>query len=193
MQKKNQKVWEPTIHEQRAGTSGNPERRTMKEGGWETFNLAGRNRLTWEKRQREKQPKVEFENVGSRSLERRRIKGQLFKDTTEQKVNKRFLRKKLQKKKIMRNKEGTSHQCCWHNIGSGTQGNKWEESVIPRESQDDTIKEEAANNERHSTTMNQSRIIEKTLSEFKKGEKEREIPPGILKQPLEKTLGFKEI
>ena len=75
MQKKNQKGWEPTIHEQRAGTLGNPERRTMKEGGWETFNLVGRNRRTWEKRQREKQPKVEFENVGSRSLERRRIKG----------------------------------------------------------------------------------------------------------------------
>ena len=49
MQKKNQKAWEPTMHEQGAGTLGNPERRIMKEGGWETFNLAGRNQLTWEK------------------------------------------------------------------------------------------------------------------------------------------------
>ena len=38
-------------------------------------------------------------------------------------------------------------------------------------------------------------IIEKTLSEFKKkkGEKGREILSGILKQPLESTLGFKGI
>ena len=47
--KKNQKAWEPTIHEQRAGTSKNLGRRTMKESGWETFNLAGRNQLIWEK------------------------------------------------------------------------------------------------------------------------------------------------
>ena len=114
------------------------------------------------------------------------------------KLAKGFLKKKPQKKKIMRNKEGTSHQCCWHNIDSGTQGNKWEESVIPRESQDDTIKGEVANNERHSTTVNQSRIIEKTLSEFQKKKKKKErkykeIPPGILKQPLENILRFKRI
>ena len=75
MQKKNQKAWEPTMHEQGAGTSGNPERRIMKEGGWETFNLVGRNQLTWEKWQREKQQKVEYEKVGSRSLERKKTKG----------------------------------------------------------------------------------------------------------------------
>ena len=46
---KNQKAWEPTIHEQGAGNLGNLEIRTMKEGGWETFNLTGRNQLTWEK------------------------------------------------------------------------------------------------------------------------------------------------
>ena len=49
MQKGDQKTWEPTIHEQGAGILGNPERRTMKECGWETFNLAERNQLTWEK------------------------------------------------------------------------------------------------------------------------------------------------
>ena len=47
--KKNQKAQEPTIHEQGADTLGNPERRTMKEVGCETFNLIGRNQLTWEK------------------------------------------------------------------------------------------------------------------------------------------------
>ena len=46
---RNQKAWEPIIHEQGAGTSGNPERRAMKGSGWETFNLVGRNQLTWEK------------------------------------------------------------------------------------------------------------------------------------------------
>jgi len=30
---RNQKVWEPTIHEQGAGNLGNPERRTMKGSG----------------------------------------------------------------------------------------------------------------------------------------------------------------
>ena len=49
IQKRDQNAWVPTIHEQGAGTSGNPKRRTMKEGGWETFNLAGKNQLTWEK------------------------------------------------------------------------------------------------------------------------------------------------
>ena len=44
----NQKAWEPTNHEQGAGTSGNPKKRTMMGSGWETFNLAGRNHLTWE-------------------------------------------------------------------------------------------------------------------------------------------------
>ena len=47
-----------------------------------------------------------------RGLEGRRAKGQLFKDTPEWKVNRRLLRKKHQKEKIMRNKEGTSHQGC---------------------------------------------------------------------------------
>ena len=76
---RNQKSWELTIHEQGVGTSENPERRTMKGSGWETFNLAGRNQLAWEKRQRERQPKAESEKVGTRSLERRKTQGQLFK------------------------------------------------------------------------------------------------------------------
>ena len=46
---KNQKAWEPTIHEQGASTSRNLERITMKGSGWEAFNLARRNQLTWEK------------------------------------------------------------------------------------------------------------------------------------------------
>ena len=46
---RNQKAQEPTIHEQGFATSGNLERRTMKGSGWETFNLAGRNQITWEK------------------------------------------------------------------------------------------------------------------------------------------------
>ena len=58
------------------------------------------------------------------SLERREIKGQLSRDTPEWKVSKRLLGKKHQKKKIMRNKEGTSHQSCWHNMGFSTQGSK---------------------------------------------------------------------
>ena len=106
-----------------------------------------------------------------RSLERRRIKGQLFKDTLKRKVSKRLLEKKSQKKKIMRNEEGTNHQCCWHNIDSGTQESKWRESMVSWKPQDDTIKGEAANSERHSATVNQSKIIEKTLLGFKKREK----------------------
>ena len=52
------------------------------------------------------------ENVRCRSLEGREIRGQLSRNTPEWKVSKRFLGKKHQKKKIMRNKEGTSHQSC---------------------------------------------------------------------------------
>ena len=36
-------------------------------------------------------------------------------------------------------------------------------------------------------------MTEKTLLEFKKERKEKEISSGILKQPLENTLEFKEI
>ena len=55
-------------------------------------------------------------------------------DTPEWKVSKGIVRKKPQKKKIMMNKEGISHQCCWQNIGFSTQGSKWEESVVPQKS-----------------------------------------------------------
>ena len=34
---RNQKAWGLTIHEQRVGTSGNLERRTMKGSSWENF------------------------------------------------------------------------------------------------------------------------------------------------------------
>ena len=93
----------------------------------------------------------------------------------------------------MRNEEGTNHQCCWHNIDSGTQESKLRESMVSWKPQDDTIKGEAANSERHSATVNQSKIIEKILLGFKKREKDREILPGILKQPLENALEFKGI
>ena len=130
---RNLKAWKPTIHEQGADTSKNPWRRTMKGSGWENFNLAGRNKLTWEKWQRERQPKAESENVKFRSPKGRRTKGQLSRDTLKWKLSKRHLGKKHQKKKIMRNEEGSSHQCCWHNIGSDTQRSKWGESVVHRE------------------------------------------------------------
>ena len=34
---KNQKAWRVTIHEQKAGTSGNPEWRTIRGSGWENL------------------------------------------------------------------------------------------------------------------------------------------------------------
>ena len=37
--RRNQKAWKLTIHEQRASTLGNPERRTMKGSSWEDFQL----------------------------------------------------------------------------------------------------------------------------------------------------------
>ena len=68
--------------------------------------------------------KAKSEKVRCRSLERREVRGQLFKDIPERKVSKRLLGKKHQKKKTMRNKEGTSHQSCWQNMGSSTWGSK---------------------------------------------------------------------
>ena len=76
--------------------------------------------------------KAESKKVSHRSLEGRKIGGQLPRDTLEQKVSKRLLGKKHQKKKTMRNKEGTSHQSCWHNMGSGTQRSKGGESMVPQ-------------------------------------------------------------
>ena len=59
---KNQKAWKVTIHEQKAGTLGNPEWRTIKGSGWENFQpsrngfcLLGKNDS------KERQPKAEFE------------------------------------------------------------------------------------------------------------------------------------
>ena len=76
---RDQKAWEPIIHEQGVRTSENPERRVMKGSGWETFNLAGRNQLTWKKWQRERQPKkLSLKKVGTRNLERRKTQGHLF-------------------------------------------------------------------------------------------------------------------
>ena len=69
---------------------------------------------------KEGQPKAESENVRFRSLKGREIKGQLSRDTLEWKVSKKLLRKQHQKKKTMRNKERTSHQNGWHNVGFGT-------------------------------------------------------------------------
>ena len=74
--------------------------------------------------------KLSLKKVRFRSLKGRKIRGQLSRDTPEWKVNKRLLGKKYQKKTIMRNKEGTSHQSCWHNIGSGTKGSKGGELVV---------------------------------------------------------------
>ena len=73
--------------------------------------------------------KAESEKVRFRSLEGREIGGQPSKDTPEWKVSKKILGKQHQKKKTMRNKERTSRQRGWHNVGSSTQGvkegNQW--------------------------------------------------------------------
>ena len=62
--------------------------------------------------------KAESEKVRFRSLEGREIEGWLSKDNLEWKVSKRILGKQCQKKKTMRNKERTSYQSGWHNMGS---------------------------------------------------------------------------
>ena len=36
---KNQRVWRATTYKQKAGTSGNPERRTIRESNWENLQL----------------------------------------------------------------------------------------------------------------------------------------------------------
>ena len=64
--------------------------------------------------------KLSLKRVRIRSLEGREIGGQPSKDIPEWKASKKLLGKQHQKKKIMRNKEMTSHQNGWHNVGSGT-------------------------------------------------------------------------
>ena len=103
----------------------------MKGSSWENFQ-SGRDGIDSLRKndKRKGSQKAKSENVRFRSLEGREIKGQLSRDTLERKVSKRLLGKKHQKKTIMRNKEGTSHQSCWHNIGSGTKGSKGGELVV---------------------------------------------------------------
>ena len=71
----------------------------------------------------------------------------------------------------MRNKEVINHQCYWHNIGFGTQECKQGESVVPWDPSMTLEKEEAANSEKHLATVNQSKILEKTLLELKESKK----------------------
>ena len=108
---RNHKAWRVTIHEQGPDTSGKPERIIMKRSSWENFK-PGRNGIGSLRKndKRKDNQKAESENVRFRSLNGREIRGQLFKDTPKWKVSKKLLGKKHQKKKIMRNKEGTSHQ-----------------------------------------------------------------------------------
>ena len=102
-----------TIHEQRAGTSRNSERKTTKGSSWEKFQ-PGRDGIGSLGKNDKKidSQKAKSENVRCRSLKGREIRGQLSRNIPERKVSKRFLGKKHQKKKIMRNKKGTSHQSC---------------------------------------------------------------------------------
>ena len=65
-------------------------------------------------------------------LEKERTKVSLLGRPIMGKSARGFLKKEPQKKKIMKNEEGTNHQCCWHNIGSRTQGSKWRESMVPQ-------------------------------------------------------------
>ena len=70
------------------------------------------------KRRTAKKPSLK--KVRIRSLEGRDIGGQPPEDTLEWKVSKKLLEKQQEKKKTMRNKEKTSHQSGWHNVGFGT-------------------------------------------------------------------------
>ena len=67
--KRNQRAWGLTIHEQRTGTSGNPERRTTKGSSWENFQL-GRDGISslGKNDKRKDSQKAEFEKVRGRSL-----------------------------------------------------------------------------------------------------------------------------
>ena len=55
---------------------------------------------------------------------------------------------KSQKKNTMRNKERTNHQCCWHNTGFGTQGNKGKESMAYWKPYEGTIKGESSHQQK---------------------------------------------
>ena len=52
--RRNQKAWKLTIHEQRASTLGNLERRTMKGSSWEDFQLGRKESIALGKNDKEK-------------------------------------------------------------------------------------------------------------------------------------------
>ena len=64
-----------TIHKQRAGISGNPERRTTKRSSWENFQPDRDGLSSLGKNDKRKgSQKAKYENVRCRSLEGREIK-----------------------------------------------------------------------------------------------------------------------
>ena len=66
--------------------------------------------------------------------------------------------------------------------------------MVPQKPQDDTIKGDATNSEKHSATMNYSKNpLKNSIRIQKERKKMRKIPVDILKQPLENTLEFKRI
>ena len=59
---KNQKAWKVTIHEQKVGTLGNPEWRTIKGNGWENLQPSRNGFCSLGKNDsKERQPKAESE------------------------------------------------------------------------------------------------------------------------------------
>ena len=57
---KNQKAWKMTIHEQKTGTSGNPEWRAIKGSGWENLQPSRNGFYSLGKNDnKERQPKAE--------------------------------------------------------------------------------------------------------------------------------------
>ena len=73
---RNQKAWREIIHEQRASTSGNPERRTTKGSSWENFQ-PGRDGISSLRKndKRKGSQKAESEKVRCRNPEGREIRG----------------------------------------------------------------------------------------------------------------------
>ena len=131
-----------------------PRRKNCK-GMWLGIFQPGRKELAHlGKWQNEKQLKVGSEKVESRSLERRKIKGQPSRTPQNGKVNWGFSKRKSQKEEIMKNKEETNHQYCWHNIAFGTQKSKNRRNHGTLETLGLHFKGEATNSERHLATVN---------------------------------------
>ena len=166
------------------GTSRNPKRRTMKRSSWENFQ-PGRDGIGSLGKNDKKERKLNLKRWGVEALKEERLEVSFLGTPQNGKSARGFWGKSTKRRKLWEIRKGLATKVASTTLAlvprGAKEGNQWYPGTLGwhyKKGKHPTVKG-------HSTTMNQNRIIEKTPSKSsKKVVKEREISPGILKQPL---------